>query len=62
MPQKTPIFEVQGMLHMALHLALDTHRQVRRVSHLKESECGQTGVNSMAGTLGCTMDPPAATE
>ena len=30
--------------------------------YLKESECGQMGVKRMAGTLGCTMDPPAATE
>ena len=26
----------------------------------KLSECGQTGVMTMAGTLGCTMEPPAA--
>ena len=28
----------------------------------KESECGQIGVISMQGTVGCTMDPPADTE
>ncbi len=28
----------------------------------KDSECGQIGVNRMAGTLGCTIDPPADTE
>ena len=27
----------------------------------KDSECGQMGVKRMAGTLGCTIDPPAAT-
>ena len=31
-------------------------------SYLKDSECAQIGVKRMAGTLGCTMDPPAATE
>ena len=30
-------------------------------THLKLSECGQMGVKRMAGTLGCTMEPPAAT-
>lgn len=25
----------------------------------KDSECAQIGVSSMAGTEGCTMDPPA---
>lgn len=29
---------------------------------LKDKEWGQTGVKRIAGTLGCTMDPPAATE
>ena len=33
-----------------------------RAPRLKESECGQMGVKRMAGTLGCTMEPPAATE
>jgi hypothetical protein len=28
----------------------------------KDRECGQMGVSSMAGTLGCTMEPPADTE
>lgn len=28
----------------------------------KDRECGQIGVNRMAGTMGWTMDPPAATE
>ena len=27
-----------------------------------DSECGQIGVMIMAGTLGCTMDAPAAAE
>lgn len=30
-------------------------------THRKLRECGQMGVNRMAGTEGCTMDPPAAT-
>ena len=32
-----------------------------RDPHLKLSECGQMGVKRMAGTFGCTMEPPAAT-
>eukprot|EP00983_Pelagomonas_calceolata_P065609 1148655-Pelagomonas_calceolata.AAC.2 len=28
----------------------------------KDKECGQIGVSSMAGTLGCTMEPPAETD
>lgn len=31
-------------------------------AYLKEREWGQMGVKRMAGTLGCTMLPPAATE
>jgi hypothetical protein len=31
-------------------------------ARLNDSECGQMGVNRMAGTLGWTMEPPAATE
>ena len=43
------------------------HRQSGRCDamqrfHLKDRECGQMGVKRMAGTLGWTMDPPAATE
>ena len=34
----------------------------RHRAYLKDSECAQTGVKRMAGTLGCTMEPPAATE
>ena len=37
------------------------HRHVA-CNHLKDREWAQMGVNRMAGTLGCTMDPPAATE
>lgn len=29
---------------------------------LKESECGQIGVTTMHGTLGCTILAPAASE
>lgn len=31
-------------------------------THLKDSEWGQMGVKRIAGTFGCTMEPPAATE
>ena len=31
-------------------------------AYLKDREWGQMGVNRIAGTFGCTMEPPAATE
>ena len=30
--------------------------------YLNDRECAQMGVKRIAGTFGCTMDPPAATE
>jgi hypothetical protein len=47
--------------NLGVGLASLTEQAVKQTAHLNESECGQMGVNMMAGTLGCTMDPPAAT-
>ena len=40
----------------------DAHAGNGSGGYLKEREWGQMGVNKIAGTFGCTMEPPAATE
>ena len=39
-----------------------TSTESGKITGRKESVCGQIGVIKMAGTLGCTIDPPAETE
>ena len=51
-----------GMLELQQQRSTDSMLGGPRGAHLKDREWGQMGVNRMAGTLGWTMEPPAATE
>lgn len=56
-----PSMDTQAVLRVSSGTAILISTVDGNTTGRKEMLCGQTGVSRMAGTLGCTIEPPAAT-